>query len=278
MTSAAIEPETEERVSPGAVWAVRGVELALVAAAALLAARLIWTLAAPDAFAPAVSVSSQAAAPQVRAGQDWSILWRSNPYSRGLERPAEIEDAPETSLNLTLNGVRADGTGAGVAYLKLPDNRTITARAGDDILEGVTLANVYADRVLLRRNGRLESLFNNDDGALFGRAIDRGAPTGGVYRFTGSLDSLMAALTLSPVFEGEAVAGVRIDAAPDDVLESAGLSRGDVVRSVNGQAVSADMDIQQFQSLASDGSSVIIALDRDGRALTRRIQLEGVQP
>ena len=72
--------------------------------------------------------------------------------------PAPIT-APETRLNLKLNGIIAsDGENtAGAIIEKSPGNQEYFA-LGDTISNGVTLKEVYTDRVILSRSGRLETL------------------------------------------------------------------------------------------------------------------------
>lgn len=72
--------------------------------------------------------------------------------------PAPIT-APETRLNLKLNGIIAsDGENTAGAIIEKSAGKQEYFVLGDTISNGVTLKEVYKDRVILSRNGRLETL------------------------------------------------------------------------------------------------------------------------
>ena len=61
-----------------------GAELTLAMVLAVIAARLVWTIIAPDAFSPHVNAApgDARAVVQARGAQDWSVLWRFDPFNR----------------------------------------------------------------------------------------------------------------------------------------------------------------------------------------------------
>lgn len=72
--------------------------------------------------------------------------------------PAPIT-APETRLNLKLNGIIAsDGENTAGAIIEKSVGKQEYFSIGDSISNGVTLKEVYKDRVILSRNNRLETL------------------------------------------------------------------------------------------------------------------------
>lgn len=67
--------------------------------------------------------------------------------------------APETKLNLKLNGIIAsDGKNTAGAIIEKSVGNQEYFSIGDTISNGVTLKEVYKDRIILSRNGRLETL------------------------------------------------------------------------------------------------------------------------
>ncbi|MEM8843874.1 MAG: type II secretion system protein GspC [Pseudomonadota bacterium] len=68
------------------------------------------------------------------------------------------EDAPDTSLNLTLSGVLALGSGDGYAIIEDQSRKHKLYHIDDEIISGVTLNSVYSDYVILNRSGRNEKL------------------------------------------------------------------------------------------------------------------------
>lgn len=71
----------------------------------------------------------------------------------------ETEKLPETSLKLRLTGVLAgrDNLQAS-ALIEGPDRKTRSYRVDEDVPGGAILKQVYPDRVVLERSGRLENL------------------------------------------------------------------------------------------------------------------------
>ena len=69
------------------------------------------------------------------------------------------ENLPETTLRLTLTGVLAgkDNIQAS-ALIEGPDKQTRNYRVSEEVPGGAILREVYADRVVLERSGRLENL------------------------------------------------------------------------------------------------------------------------
>ena len=71
----------------------------------------------------------------------------------------EQKDLPKTRLRLTLTGIVAgQGKITPSALIEGPDKQTLLYKIGDDIPGNATLNNIYSDRVVLNRSGRLENL------------------------------------------------------------------------------------------------------------------------
>ena len=68
------------------------------------------------------------------------------------------QDAPDTSLNITLSGVLALGAGEGYAIIENQSKIHKLYQIDDDITSGVTLSAVYEDYVILNRSGNSEKL------------------------------------------------------------------------------------------------------------------------
>ena len=71
----------------------------------------------------------------------------------------KVIDAPETRLRLDLKGVFAStNTQQALAIISSSKSQDKTYRIGEMVTPGVSLHAVYADRVILKRNGRFETL------------------------------------------------------------------------------------------------------------------------
>ncbi|MHA7879264.1 MAG: type II secretion system protein N [Saccharospirillum sp.] len=96
-----------------------------------------------------------------------------------VEEPRPVE-APDTRLNLTLQAILARGAeGEGFAIIAQRSGAGRAFSIGDDVFGQAELAAVYGDRVLLSRNGQMETLRYpriESSGLLQGRDEDPRAP------------------------------------------------------------------------------------------------------
>jgi len=97
--------------------------------------------------------------PQPRANHDRKI---AQLHLMGKPAPAstskQVADAPETTLNLKLLGVLAGDKDYGYAIISSGGNKIKHYALGDDVPGGATLHAVFADRVILERDIRMETL------------------------------------------------------------------------------------------------------------------------
>lgn len=77
-----------------------------------------------------------------------------------IKKPKAVsKDLPKTKLKLTLTGVMASGTVEDAsALVEGPDKETLNYRIDDELPGGAILKQVYPDRIVLERSGRLENL------------------------------------------------------------------------------------------------------------------------
>lgn len=115
---------------------------------AFAAPESLWTLPPQnEAILPAASAQAQ---------QNYSFDF--DPFHRG-QAPVVTplgEDAPETTLNLKLFGLRAGENGT--AILQTPDNRQGVYSIDDEVINGVTLKSISPGFIVLSINGKLERL------------------------------------------------------------------------------------------------------------------------
>ncbi|NNC67236.1 MAG: type II secretion system protein GspC [Gammaproteobacteria bacterium] len=97
--------------------------------------------------------------PQPRVNHDRKI---AQLHLMGKPAPAsttkQVENAPETTLNLKLLGVLAGGKDYGYAIISSGGNKIKHYALGDDVPGGATLHAVFSDRVILERDIRMETL------------------------------------------------------------------------------------------------------------------------
>ena len=219
---------------------------------------------------------------------------------------AEVATAPETRLNLKLRGVFSsqdkDLARAIIADAKGEDE---SYAIGDEVPGGATLNDIFEDRVILERNGQLETLklpvesVPGETTASVGRGIPGRQSTGSTaasspaptidtatadtsqilrhYRdaLINDPQSVMGLVRVQPYNKGGKLEGYRIRPGKDrQLLTKFGLRSGDIVKSVNG--VPMDNPIKALEILRdlSTATSVTVDIERNGtpRSFTFQIQ------
>lgn len=149
-----------------------------------LVARLVWLAlgfgaAAVPASAPVDLASAPPVATQPLATQPlatWHLFGNALPATDPRSAAAA---APDTALQLTLRGIAAqDDPKAGRAIIADAEGREQVYGAGKEVASGVTIDAVYADRVMLSRNGALEVLRLPRPDEAAPRAGDTASPLG----------------------------------------------------------------------------------------------------
>lgn len=205
------------------------------------------------------------------------------------------EDAPETNLRLKLRGIVAmQSELASRALIEASNGKLESYAVGMSIPGGAKLHSIHADRVLLKRGGRLETLRLEKD-----KIADTSAPASATpsYRTLGSapriIDSKTAAklsniretllndpskasqyLRVQPARSNGAMKGYRIYPGRNrELFKQAGLRPGDVVTSVNG--VSLDDPGKGFQLLGdlSSARQLSLQIERGGQTQSVSVNL-----
>lgn len=182
--------------------------------------------------------------------------------------------APETSLRLKLEGVmvaqQPEESGAIVAG---SDGVTEFYKVGDTLPGNARLAEVEPRRVLIRRNGRYETLTFEEpvSGDLITDVVAEGvasSPEAFVDEARAQIEAEgIAALSrygLSPAEDGN---GYRYDGS-NALLTAANLRPGDVITSINGQTLG---DFEQDKELLGNWRSesrLEIEIERGGARMT----------
>ena len=261
--------------------AIMVTELLIVAVLAIFAARILWLVIAPGGAVsgtqPMVQSQTAASGAETRdlAG-DMSLLVTTNPFSRVAEPVADIEEAPETKLNLVLKGVRASADGTGVAMIVMPNNRLSIFAPGETVLEGVVLDRVYGDRVTLRKNGQIEALLMASGADRLAVLSAPGEPNPNVSAerqseepglISTTASEFLANLVINPVHRGQDFVGYEVGSRGNQqLLEQSGLKTGDIILSVDGVSVGSSSPGDLAMKLSSL-QKVRLRVDRDGQQI-----------
>lgn len=261
-----------------------GAEIALTVVLAFIAGRLVWTMFAPPAWAPEGDVAA-VSAPKRPANP--GLLAEIDPFHRAssiVARAAGAPRAPETMLDLQLYGIRADeGSSRGSAIVSTPDNIQNVFSVGQEIMPGVRLEQVLPDRIVIRRNGVLETLsFDreaNKTGAQPVAVASATQTTQGaeepLRRLDVSVQDFASLLRFSPA-ERNGVRGLLLEGSADaSLLQQTGLEPGDLLVSVNGTPAT---DTSALAALAAAGTARLsLEIERKGQRKFHRLAIDRTQ-
>ena len=271
----------------------RWVSIALIVLILITLAKLIWGFfdsGSKDIIAAPATTTTNVK-PQPRANHDRKI---AQLHLMGKPAPAsnvkKVENAPETTLNLKLLGVLAGGKDYGYAIISSGANTIKHYALGDDIPGGATLHAVYADRVILERDIRMETLRlprANAKGITQKKINTTTKPRATSQQPSGSKDSfenlgefrqeimknpirltefINAAPANSP--DGEFLGYTLTPSQNTEIFDQLGLQSGDVVTSINGITLDApNKGPEAMQSLAT-ASEVTMIVMREGTEIT----------
>lgn len=272
-----------------------GVLVLLVVAVAQALAQMTWRVFAVDEKSVAkVIVGAGIPSQRVSIGTgkgDGSpqrapniTQWNLFGVERKASKPAPIVEvevkAPETKLRLELKGVYVADQAEYSSAIIADKGKSERYRIGDKLPGGVSLHQVFYDRVLLARGSRLETLRFSEKSLKGGKAAKkskrvrsnpgRSSSSGSLLNQMRSgavqnprevvdklsensgqvLSSMINEVGLEDLAQTGEGQGFRVGAkAPKDVLSAVGLRKGDVVHSVNGLPLG---DIQNDPNLMEE--------------------------
>lgn len=199
-----------------------------------------------------------------------------------------VTDAPETTLNLKLIGLLFGRTPEGSrALINTGGSNEAPFSVEMEVVRGVTLDQIFADRVILMRQGRPETLRLEKDAPAANVAAAPAAannlgeavvlPQLGSVRDQILQDPSQAAtyLRVQPSASGGSMQGYRIYPGRDRALfNAAGLKPGDLVTAINGTELNDAGKALQMLTDLSTASNVSLTLERGGNTQNVTISLD----
>jgi len=273
-------------------WLPAAVDLVLAVVIARLLAQLIWALLPTPAAAAWQPAPALASAPNPANQLDLGRISAAHLFgqyqastSPGLDK---IRNAPDTQLALTLLGILANNKNKAASRALIAggsDEKPYSIN--DAVAQGVTLTAIFPDRVVLSRNGQLETLRldkdqpNSNDAPL--AVADNAADSGAAE----SLAQIRAQMLSNPAKvqdfirvqpapnpSGNGQLGYRIYPGRDrSVFTAAGLRPGDVVSSINGVQLDDPSKSLQLLSDLSQANQLTLTVQRGGESQTVNVNL-----
>jgi general secretion pathway protein C len=216
-----------------------------------------------------------------RAGSDvidLSALTRAQLFGPAAAAKGPEESLAPTNLNMTLTGVAMRPTG-GCALVIVQGQPESAFCVGEELTPGVRLDAVERDRIVIVRNGAREAVLLKDlekNAALItppaaAPPIVQPSATGGtlvdrkqLQQQLGKPEFLSQALIVPSPEGGFLVRQIQ----PGSLYEKLGLRPGDVIRNVNGQALTSMEDVMKLYQQFGSAQRVLVEVQRQGRSET----------
>lgn len=275
---------------------MRLITLALVAVVVIMLGRLTWMIIVPSSALPAPDggrLDPIASGPLSATIGGYAELAALSAFGAAPKTARNVINAPDTSLSWVLKGVLADPdpehSGAILAPQGQPEKYY---RVGADLPGNVRLDQVMADRVILARDGKLETLrlqrrSLGSSVAPARRTVDLPqvdsnvtlAADGGEARidreaWMNDPQRILEVVSATPVMIDGLMHGLEVSPARNArEFEAAGLQAGDVVIAVEGTPVS---DINDYRDILQEltGDNVTLLLERNGEPMSITITMD----
>ncbi|MHA7858470.1 MAG: type II secretion system protein N [Henriciella sp.] len=271
-------------------------EIFLAAVCALILARLLWLVAFPGGAVATYTdrpLASPISGPSgaISLSVDRTVLISNNPFA-STELEEIVVSAPETSLNLQLDGLRMSDNSSvlGNAIIRAQSGIASNYQVGDEIIAGVTLERILSDRVIINRDGVSETLMLGGRGAGLSvisddsqivtaeaRASSSEAPAEAslppINGRAAGPDVLFSAMSVTATRLENGAEGYRLSPRGSvEIMRQAGFEPGDVLLQFNGTSV-ANIDVDNLFDELESVDTAILRVDRDGTERTIRLEL-----
>jgi len=207
----------------------------------------------------------------------------------------KVIDAPETRLRLDLKGVFASTkANEALAIIASSKGKDKTYRIGDKVVGGAVLHAVYDDRVILKRNGKLETLSlpkSKVDSKTFYSKPSVNNTRASANNVISSLPSqsqsqqlrkmrdtllndpakIWQQIRINPVMKNGQVQGYTLAHNDQKLMKALNLRKTDIITAVNGQSLSDPATLYGLMGSISDQPTLELSIERDGQPQVIRL-------
>ena len=205
----------------------------------------------------------------------------------------KVIDAPETRLRLDLKGVFASTNASqALAIISSSKGKDKTYHVGDKITGGVLLHAIYEDRVILKRNGQLETLRlpkpKVDSSAFYKGSAQKSnlrqsrsntsstvPKAKQAQRLREIRDTLLKdpakiwqQVRIAPVMKNGQIHGYTMAHNDQKLMKALNIRQSDVITSINGQALSDPSTLYGLMDSLSKQKTLMVDLERNGQQQT----------
>ena len=259
-----------------------GVNLLLITLIAYAAANLSWRIfTSVTSDEQTVSVSRSVARPATRPSlasvPPLHVFGKADVKAVASDAPIS---APETRLQLVLHGVFASSNPEGsMAIIAAKNGKDKSYFIGDALPGNATLHEVYADRVILKRLGKLETLRLKEP--VSAAEINRSSSKRSSSRYNRPRSSsklknmqqlyktdpqkVFSQLRITPVTKDGVINGYRFSHNDRGLMRELGLTSRDIITAVNGISVSDSGKLFALMQDVDEMKEVNLTILRNGR-------------
>ena len=276
----------------------RGLSVLILIYLAWLVSQIIWLFVKPaekvvtaNVVVASTSSNNESVVDDVTRIVKLNLFGKTEPKVKQKPVETKVEDAPETRLNLILAGVVASPD-KNVAIAIIANNgQQVTYGIGDKIENTrAVLDRIYFDRVLIKHNGRLETLML--DGVKFQQQVrtqavpvTRPSTSRVTQRSVDNRDNayfkenaskikenilkdpgkITDYLRISPHRAGGEIIGYRLMPGRDaEFFKASGLKAGDIAVQMNGYDLTSPLDAAQAMQGLKTETEVSLWVNRAG--------------
>lgn len=259
------------------------VSLLLVILIAQAAAEMTWLLLEPEAPARSQVVNGTPATATPSSQISLQNVVNLHLFGEAQMADAEVTDAPidapKTSLNLVLRGVFSDSDpDKALAIIADGGGKEHLYGVGDQVPGGAVVHAIYPDRVILQRNGQLETLLLPRD-ELPDRAVVMSSPRpvtrersvqapDKLKEMRAMLKSdpqkLWQQVRIEPVLEEGRIKGYRLFHQDAQLMRALGIQKSDIITEVNGMSLDDPAVLYQLLNELDSSKDIRLTVERKG--------------
>ncbi len=268
--------------------------LLLVVALAWLLSQLVWALVpVPESarWQPPPAQPVQTTTPGAQPADIDRLIAADlfGTFAAPVAEGQSVDEAPDTRLSLNLLGILAGEDQESRALIGSSNGEEKPYAIGDTVVSGVTLRSIFADRVILARDGKLETLRLNKDAPSSAQAIaarNASATITPTSPETGQMLSQIRQQIMSdptkagnymrvqPATVAGQQRGYRIYPGRErEAFQQIGLRPGDLVTAVNGVQLDDNQKALQLLGDLSQANAVTLTIERGGQVQTLNLTL-----
>ncbi len=272
----------QSRNTQRAMWVIN---LLLIIWIASMLATLTWDLLSPPQSVDEIEVITDSAPAPVNPDRQlinqmpsWHLMGVALQGNQPVQTNTPV-DAPETKLNLILKGALASSDPVHArAIIGDPRGKEEQYAVGEQLPGNAELSEIHPDRVILKRNGRFETLRLPRDkksaNTVASRAVSSRPTTSPRQRLNSARQQLKRGNANLPNLvratpkrgkDGKTIGYTLSPGRDPDLFEQVGLQAGDVAIQIN--SISLDNPTNSARALKSmqSGESVSVTVMRNGQ-------------